>query len=91
MRRLYRCTVHCTILFIIAFKHTVQQFTENDLVTAESQLVLYNNARNIFYFYFNKNISFTTRQKLLNVSAITAIKPIKMGSNKRPQESPHIT
>ena len=42
MRRLYRCTVHCTVLlffFMIAFEHIAQQCSENDLVTAESQLV----------------------------------------------------
>ena len=34
------CTLHCTLVFfMIAFKHSAQQCSENDLVTAESQLV----------------------------------------------------
>ena len=34
-------TLHCTLFFfMIAFEHTAQHFTENDLVTAESQLVI---------------------------------------------------
>ena len=36
------CTLHCTLVFfMIAFKHTPQQCSENDLVTAESKLVAY--------------------------------------------------
>ena len=35
------CTLHCTLVFfMIAFEHSAQQCSENDLVTAESQLVV---------------------------------------------------
>ena len=35
------CTLQCTLVFfMIAFIHSAQQCSENDLVTAESQLVL---------------------------------------------------
>ena len=42
MKRLYMCTLHCTVLLFFFYycKHTAQQCSENDLVTAESQLVL---------------------------------------------------